>query len=119
MREDVCWLLQMEVARDGGDALRTLMEEMAAATKANEPGTLAYEWSLSEDGNRCDLYERYAGSAAALTHLRTFNEKFSQRFTSLLKAKQVTLYGMPNDEVRAALEGFGATYLKPYGGFSR
>ena len=42
---------------------------MAAETQ-KEPGTLAYEWSLSADRVRCRLYEAYVDAGAVLAHLK-------------------------------------------------
>jgi quinol monooxygenase YgiN len=119
MSSHVAWMLNMQVIPGQLDTLRALMAEMSAATEANEPGTLDYEWSLSTDGTACDLWERYADSAAALIHMATFGEKYASRFLSVLAPKRVTLYGAPNEAVREGLAPFGAVYMAPVAGFSR
>ncbi len=58
MSAHVCWMLHMQVQEGRHAELRALMDEMSAATHANEPGTLDYEWSLSADGTTCHLWER-------------------------------------------------------------
>ena len=119
MPSHVSWLLQLEVRPGRLDDLRALMTEMVAATAANEPGTLDYEWSLSADGATCHLFERYADSAAAMIHIATFGEKYASRFLELLTPTNVMLYGTPNAAVREALAGFGAVAMAPAAGFSR
>lgn len=119
MNRHVIWTLDMQVAAGRQAELRALMHEMATATEANEPGTLDYEWSLSEDGSTCHLFERYEDCAAAEIHIATFGEKYAARFMDLLTPTRVILYGSPNAAVRAALAPMGAVYLPPAAGFSR
>jgi hypothetical protein len=94
------------------------MHEMVESTRS-EPGTQAYEWFLSGDGAVCHVYERYADSTAAMAHLGTFGSKFAERFLECVEPTGLYVYGDPSDEARAVLDGFGAVYLGPFGGFSR
>lgn len=118
MSTTVSWNLQMSV-RDGclNDA-RNLMTEMVAATE-QEPGTHGYEWFLSEDGKTCHTNERFADSAAVMVHLGNFGSKFAERFLACFEPTSISVYGDPSAEARAALDGFGATYLGWLGGFNR
>jgi hypothetical protein len=95
------------------------MEEMVASTRANEPGTLSYEWSTSDDGSVCHIFERYVDSPAVITHLVEFDKKFARRFLELLKPTRFVVYGSPSPEVRNALADFNAVYMQLLGGFSR
>ncbi|HET9065321.1 MAG TPA: antibiotic biosynthesis monooxygenase [Gemmatimonadales bacterium] len=119
MTAHVTWILDMRVADGQLDALTRLMNEMSASTEKHEPGTLAYEWSLSADGTTCHLYERYADSAAAMLHIATFGEKYATRFMDLLTPTRFLLYGSPDASVRNALAAFGPTYMAPAAGFFR
>jgi len=114
----VCWNLQVAVREGRLPDFRSLMNEMVESTRA-EAGTQTYEWFISEDGTTCHLYERYTDSAAALVHLGNFGSKFAERFLSCVEPTGFTVYGNPSDEVRGALDGFGAAYLGWFGGFSR
>jgi quinol monooxygenase YgiN len=100
------------------EALRELMGELVASAQS-EPGTLIYEWFLGDGGTTCHVLERYADSAAALLHVSKFGEQFAERFVALAPPTGVTVYGDPSPEVRGALDGFGATWLEPFGGFAR
>jgi quinol monooxygenase YgiN len=118
MSSVVSWNLQLAV-RDGRlEDFRALMREMVESTEA-EPGTQAYECFLSGDGTVCHIYERYADSAAALAHLGTFGSRFAERFLACVEPTSLSVYGDPSPEARAVLDGFGAVYLGPFGGFSR
>ena len=119
MSSDVSWMLELDVQQGRESDFRALMAEMVSVTEANETGTHDYEWSTSADGKRCHLYERYVDSAAVLTHLGTFGEKFAGRFLQVLKPVRFVVYGSPSTEVQNALAGFNPVYMRPVAGFSR
>jgi quinol monooxygenase YgiN len=119
MSNHVSWMLELEVQPGRENDFRTLMAEMVQATQANEPGALDYQWSTSADGKLCHLFERYADSAAALTHLGTFGTKFAARFMEVLKPTRFVVYGSPNASVKEALAGFNPVYMQAVAGFSR
>ena len=93
------------------------MAEMVEATK-KEQGAIGYEWFLSADGQACHICEKYADSAAALEHLGNFGANFAERFLACLAPASFQIYGDPSAEVRGVLDGFGAVYLGPFGGFA-
>ena len=72
MNSNVYWMLELDVQPGRENDLRVLMAEMVSATQANESGALNYEWSTSADGKVCHIYQRYADSAAVMTHLGPF-----------------------------------------------
>lgn len=115
----VSWMLELDVQEGREGDLQKLMAEMVAAAQASEPGTLDYEWSTSADGRRCHIFERYADSAAVLTHLGAFGEKFAGRFMEVLKPVRFVVYGSPSASVKEALAGFSPVYMQSIGGFSR
>lgn len=118
MSNAISWNLQVSVREGQLNDARKLMNEMVAATQ-QEPGAQNYEWFLSKDGKTCHLNERYADSAAALIHLGNFGSKFAERFLACFQPTALFVYGNPSAEARAALDGFGATYLGWFGGFNR
>ena len=118
MHEEVSWLLELAVKPGQLDSFRALMNEMVESTRA-ESGTLSYEWFVNDDGSVVHLYERYTDSAAVMTHLRAFGEKFAGRFLAAVDPTRFTVFGSPSDQVKEALSAFGPTYLKPFGGFAR
>ena len=118
MSDRVSWLLEVAVKPGQLDDFKALMAEMVESTQA-EPGTLIYEWSINDDGSVIHLYERYADSAATLTHLAAFGEKFVQRFLAAVDPTRFMVYGAPSDEVKEELSAFGPVYMAPFGGFAR
>ena len=116
---EVYWLLELEVIPGQLDNMKSLVNEMVAATQANEPGTLSYEYSLNADKSICHIYERYTDSSAALTHLGTFGSQFAERFMTVFKPVAFTVYGSPSEELKGALAAFGPAYMELAEGFSR
>ena len=119
MSTQVGWLVELTIKDGRHDDLRTLIAEMVYNAKANEPGTLDYEWSISPDGRTCHLLERYADSASALAHIKTFEERYAERFVDVMTPTRVTAYGHFSPEARAALAAQHPTFMEPVGGFSR
>ena len=118
MSTTVSWNLQVSIRKGRFDEFEALMHEMVDSTRT-EPGALMYECFLSDDKSTCHLYERYADSDAVMTHLGNFGAKFADRFLEFTEPTSLSVYGEPTGEVRAVLDGFGAQYLGPFGGFSR
>jgi quinol monooxygenase YgiN len=114
----VSWNLQLSVMVGRLDAARALMEEMVASTR-EESGALGYEWFLSDDGKTCHINERYADSGAVLVHAGNFGSKFAERFLACFEPTGLSVYGDPNAEAKAVLDGLGAVYFGPLGGFNR
>lgn len=119
MSEQVSWILELEIQEGRANDLRALVAEMVGATSSNEPGTLDYEWSMSVDGKQCHIFERYIDSAAALTHIGAFGEKFAARFLEILKPVRFVVYGSPEAAVKEALADFQPVYMQFIDGFSR
>lgn len=117
MDGQVSWVVEVAVRPGSLDALRDLMEELVASARA-EPGTLGYEWYISGDGSTVHVFERYADSEATIAHNTVFAERWAERFLAAVEPTRFTVYGDPSAEARAVLDGFGATYLDAWGGFS-
>ena len=119
MATDVSWMLELNREPVREKEFLALMNEMVAAARAKEAGTLSYEWSTSADGSVCHIFERYVDSTAVMTHLATFGEKFAGRFLELLKPVRCVVYGSPSQEVKDALADLNAIYMQSAGGFTR
>ena len=119
MSENVFWVVEVAIRPGQREAFEALMNDMVAATQANEPGALNYEWFISEDGTTCHIYERYADSAAVMAHMGKTFSTFGERWAAAVEPTRMTIYGTPSDEVRAMLTGAGGTVMAPWGGFLR
>ena len=119
MDNSVSWILELEIKDGEFENFQSLMQEMVDATKANEPNTLNYEWTISEDRKNCHIYERYVDSDATMIHLGSFGIKYGERFMDAVEVTRLVVYGNPNNEAKAVLEGVGAVFMLPFGGFAR
>lgn len=118
MDKQVSWLVEAEVKAGQLETFEQLVRDMVESTSP-EPGTLSYEWFISDDGTLVHIYERYADSDALLAHFRGFLEKFSDRFSASVDLKRFSVYGEPSDEAREALAALSPIYLGTLGGFVR
>lgn len=118
MNENVYWVLELDVRAGGLETFRALMREMVEAA-GREPGTMNYEWHISDDGRVCHIYVRYRDCTAVMDHMAGWDMKFSRRFAALATITRMTVYGSPNAEVKAVLNPYGPRYLSSFGGFSR
>jgi quinol monooxygenase YgiN len=117
MSGEISWQVELAVKPGQLDNFRALTHEMVESTKS-EQGVLVYERFVSDDGNVVHLYERYAGSGAAMAHLLAFAKNYGKRFLDMVDRKRFTVFGTPSNELRGILDKFGATYYAPFDGFS-
>ena|SRR6202035_2932657 len=117
MSTQISWRVELAVKPDQMARFQSLTGEMVASTR-NESGVLSYQRFVSDDAKFVHVYECYADSAAAVAHLQEFRRKFGERFSAMVERIKFTVYGKPSDELRALLDGFGATYLRPFGDFA-
>ena len=118
MSDNVFWIAELAIRPGQLDTFKALMNDMVAATKANEPGALNYEWFINEDSTTCHIYERYVDSAAVMVHMGNF-AAFGERWAAAVEVTRAMVYGAPSDEVKALLTGMGGTLMAPWGGFAR
>ena len=117
--QHVSWLFELTI-NEGRDAdFRALAAEMAAATERNEPGTLDYEWYVTDDGRHLHLFERYADADAAMIHLQTFGAQYMARFFDVLTPTRMTLFGAVDERVRAGMAELAPLVVSRAAGFSR
>jgi quinol monooxygenase YgiN len=79
MATEVSWMLELSLNPGHEAEFTALVTEIVAVTSTNEAGALTYEWSLSADGATCHIFERYADSAAVLTHPATSSSASRRR----------------------------------------
>ncbi|WP_370399514.1 putative quinol monooxygenase [Sulfitobacter sp. JB4-11] len=119
MSDIIEWVLEMRVQDGQADKVQPLLDEMVAATQADEPGALHYEYYMNTDHSLCTVLERYENNTAAMIHLGNFGTKFADRFLAAFAPERFTVFGPAEDDLRSALAGFGATHLEMVAGFHR
>ena len=117
MSEIIYWVLVLKIHDGQTAAFKALSAELIASSQ-NEPGTLNYEWSLSEDGTSSHIYERYVNSAAIKAHIANNGDQVGRLF-AMASPISMVIYGSPDDEVRRDLAGLNPVYMVPLGGFGR
>jgi quinol monooxygenase YgiN len=111
MYEQIAWQVELTVKPQLFHHFTVLTQEMTAVA-ATEKGILIYERFWSHDFNRVFLYERYANSQAAISHLQLFHNWFSHRLTQLANRERFLVFGEPSDELKVMLHSYGATFLE-------
>ncbi len=119
MSGTISWNLQTSIKSGQLENLKVLIAEMTEKTHADEPGALAYEMYINEEGSKLHIYEKYEDVSAVMTHLGNFGQNFSERFMTYLTIDSFTVYGDAPEELRGALAPFGTVFFKKAGGFTR
>ncbi len=114
--ETIYWLLSLLIHPGHEARFKEISAQLIESTRA-EAGTLNYEWTLSEDGGICHVYERYVDSAAIKLHLQRSAELVGQ-LLSVSTPQSFFIYGSPDEEVKKDLAGLKPVYMTPLGGFS-
>src|ERR1700676_623310 len=120
MTERVTWVNELAVKAGKLETFRELMEEMVSGAR-NQPGTLAYEWYISNDGATVHVVETYADSAAVVAHHVSEGFEFKNwagRVVDCVDVTRVYAYGDPQAAAREILDRLGATYHSAWGAFS-
>ncbi len=119
MNDHVVFVVEFSLKSGQLDRLKSLVQEIIADIRPDEPGTLNYEYFISADAETFLIVERYVDSAAALQHLGNFGVKFADRLSAMAEPKSFKVCGHLSDELSAAVSAAGALLLAPIGGFSR
>jgi len=117
MNKHIYWVLEVAIHPGKLNDFQKVAKDLIAKTQS-EPGTLCYEWNLSDDKTICHIYERYANEDALLAHVQSFGA-FAKRFMEACHPTRFNVYGIPSEPVKSALADFGPVYFSPIGGFSR
>jgi quinol monooxygenase YgiN len=115
--EQIYWVVTFTV--DQMDQFKPLIKKLVAATE-KEPGAIEYEYNVGADQKTVDIFERYADSKAAASHLTdNFVPNFSKEFLALAKPARFVVYGTPSAELKKILADFQPVYMTPFDGFTK
>jgi quinol monooxygenase YgiN len=118
MSEDIYWVCVFTVDPNKFVDFQKVVAPLVAATRA-EPGSMAYEYSVSADNSTVHIVERYRNSDAVISHVTKVFSQFAEPFTALANVSSFNVYGNPNAEARNILDGFGAVYFSRFDGFTK
>jgi quinol monooxygenase YgiN len=116
--EEIYWFVTCAVQPGQLADFKKIVGQLVAATM-EEPGTLAYEYSLGADQKTVHIYERYRDSNAVMSHVTQTFGPFADRFLALTKPSSFVVFGNPSKEAKAALADLNPTYVTPFDGFTR
>jgi len=100
------------------DNFRKLVPRLVAAV-AEEPGTLAYEWSFQPDEKTYNVMEVYQNSDALAAHLKHVGAEFLKELGQVRKTTKAIVFGLPDAQVEEALARLDPMYTSPIDGFIR
>ena len=100
------------------EAFREVAHQMIENVVENEPGTLIYEWHMSDDNTACHVLESFTDSNAMLAHFAGAAE-LGPRLLDTCKITGMMVFGKPSPEGAQALEQFGAVVHRRVAGITR
>jgi hypothetical protein len=117
MRDEIYSIYHLSLDPANFAPFQTLVARIVADA-SQEADTLTYEYVVNADHTAVHIMERYR-MAGLLPHVEQTFAPYAEEFLSLVKIDALFVYGDPTPEIRARLDGFGATYLSPFEGFTR
>jgi quinol monooxygenase YgiN len=92
------------------DEFKTTARKVIRRVRAEEPGTVVYQWYLSIDGRKCYVVERFPDSAALVAHARS--AVLADLLPTLLQFStldEVRVFGRPTAEAARVLAVLATT----------
>jgi quinol monooxygenase YgiN len=100
------------------DNFRQLVTRLVAAV-AEEPGTLAYEWSFQPDQTTYNFIEVYQNSDALTAHIKHMSGGLLNELAQVRKTTKAIVFGSPDAQLKEALARLDPVYTSPIDGFIR
>ena len=117
MQDEIYSIYHLSLKPENFAPFEALVAKIVGAT-SKEADTLTYEYVVNADHTTIHIMERYR-MAGVLPHVEQTFAPYADEFLSLVTIDALLVYGDPTPEIRAKLDGFGATYLAPFAGFTR
>ena len=119
--EMVTFILHMTLnaGRDVEEAQNWTKTRSAPYTHGlNEEKTIRYEWFFSEDGQSATLIEQFQNSAGAVTRVNNLvASPIVAEWTERFQVTDFHVLGKVDDEAKALLRQFEATFMRFQSGF--
>lgn len=101
------------------DEARAMLDSMTSTVEANEPGTLVYDWFLSEDGESICVLERYSDTSALMEHSKAQSPEMREQMAAMGSIDSMIVLGDIEEPMAGMLKKGGATIMAPLTGFYR
>ena len=119
MANTAIWYLGEYTVADGKhEAFKQLIGELVQVEEAQGSDILHYEFFRDDESDQFRAIELFASSEAVLAHLERAGDAVGQ-ILAIAKLTRFEIYGRPTEQLRQALDGFGAKFGVPVCGFSR
>ena len=120
MSDLIDFQIDLKVADGQLETFKGLVTEMISFIKTEEPGTLIYNWYISEANHKGTLLERYKNNQAAIKHVNNFvSGKYVDRLMSICTFESITILGDASEELKETLKDFTEDFRNHIGGFVR
>ena len=115
----VLFVVDLTINEGSFDQFESVVQAMTAASR-KEPGTLGYEWCLSDDRKRCRLIEVYADENAMIAHMS--GPAVQELVPKALETASIAgfdVYGDLGPEGAKIMAQFGVEIFAPWHGLGR
>ena len=120
MSDLIDFQIDLKVTDGQLETFKELVAEMIPFIKTEEPGTLIYNWYISEANHKGTLLERYKNNQAAIKHVNNFvSGKYVDRLMSICTFESITILGDASEELKETLKDFTEDFRNHIGGFVR
>lgn len=107
---EVSWLLTATIKDGQQGIVEQFAKQGVQMIAANEPGCVAHDWSITEDGKQLFVYEVYKDNEAGLAHMAGIDPQAMGMFMNLVTPTAVHVWGDISDELRSALAPMNPTF---------
>jgi len=114
----VSYVVQWTINDGQVEKFTEMASGFVSSVKADEPGTLGYQWWMGEDRKHCLLEETLENSEAMLTHLVNVGPSLPA-VMEIAPITRLEVRGDASPAAREALAGLGATHFSHLVGFDR
>ena len=97
--------------------VKAVVDQCIARVRENEPGTLQYDWYISEDGSTCIVFDTYEDSDAALFHMVSLGSLVGE--LAALGRLVLDVHGEPSDMLKEAIAVMKPNYYQTLALFQR
>lgn len=117
MRNDIYWLVDCKVKPGKLEDYQAAIRPLIEATRA-EPGNHTYDYSISDDGTRIMIFERYDDSEAIVSHVTQVFSQYAEGFSAGVDIESFTVFAEHlSPEAKEILDAFGCTYMASFDGY--
>ena len=125
MSESILYVDTSEIREGKLEELKTAMNELVEFVETNEPGLIAYNVYLNEDGDQMTVVHVHSDSASLEFHMLVAGPLFP-KFAAFIKLLRIDVFGSPSDHLveqlrqKAQMLGSGTVLVHElHAGFAR